>query len=361
MIPLVDLNKLHGPIQEELNEVIHSVVRSGWYIGGEEVEKFEASFAEYCQVKYCIGCANGTDALELILRAYDIGEGHEVIIPALTWVSDAEVVKNVGAKPVFADVDNYYTISPESIRNRLTPRTKALIAVHLYGQSCDMDEIRKLAAEYNLIVIEDCAQAHGAKFNGTKVGGLGNAAAFSFYPTKNLGALGDAGCVTTNDSVIAKKIHLLANHGQKERDVHVLSGTTSRLDPIQAAVLYVKLKYLDQWNAKRQDNARFYVNELTGSEFILPKFQQNAFHVFHQFVIRSERRKAIREKLENNDIQTAIHYPTPLSNMPFFGNYRNCPNAEAFSQSVFSIPVHPSLGLADIQRVSEQLLRLLSD
>ncbi|MEO1096929.1 MAG: DegT/DnrJ/EryC1/StrS family aminotransferase [Bacteroidota bacterium] len=356
MISLIDLNKLHGSIQKELDEALHRVVKSGWYIGGEEVEKFEASFAAYCQVQHCVGCASGTDALELILRAYEIGEGDEVIVPALTWVSNAEVVKSVGATPVFADVDNSYTIHPGSIRSRLTSKTKALIAVHLYGQPCRMDEISKLASENELVVIEDCAQAHGAKFYGTKVGSLGHAAAFSFYPTKNLGAMGDAGCVTTNNKAIAEKIRLLANHGQTVRDVHVLSGTTSRLDPMQAAVLDVKLKYLDQWNAKRRENANSYLQLLAGSEVGLPEITENTSHVFHQFVIRSENREGLRKKLEENNVQTAIHYPTPLNKMLFFGEEVSCPNAEAFGESVVSIPIYPSLSLSDLQTISELLL-----
>ncbi|MEM1408642.1 MAG: DegT/DnrJ/EryC1/StrS family aminotransferase, partial [Bacteroidota bacterium] len=356
MISLIDLNKLHGPIQKELDEALHRVVKSGWYIGGEEVEKFEASFAAYCRVQHCVGCASGTDALELILRAYEIGEGDEVIVPALTWVSNAEVVKKVGATPVFADVDSSYTIHPGSIKSRLTSKTKALMAVHLYGQPCQMDEICELANTYKLILIEDCAQAHGATFNETKVGSLGHAAAFSFYPTKNLGAIGDAGCVTTNDKAVAEKIRLLANHGQKVRDVHVLSGATSRLDPIQAAVLGVKIKYLDQWNAKRQENANAYLQLLAGSEVVLPGIPKNTSHVFHQYVIRSENREVLRKKLIENNIQTAIHYPTPLNKMPFFGQEVSCPNAEAFCDCVVSIPIFPSLSRSDLQTISEQLL-----
>ncbi|MEM9300397.1 MAG: DegT/DnrJ/EryC1/StrS family aminotransferase, partial [Bacteroidota bacterium] len=357
MISLIDLNKLHGPIQKELDEAMHRVVKSGWYIGGEEVEKFEIAFARYCDVDHCIGCANGTDALELILKAYGIGYGDEVIVPSLTWVSNAEAVKTIGATPVFADVDHRCTIDPESIKARLTSKTKAIMAVHLYGQPCRMDEILAPAKEHNVVVIEDCAQAHGAEFNGNKAGNLGDAAAFSFYPTKNLGAMGDAGCVTTNDPVIAEKVRLLANHGQTARDVHVFSGATSRLDPIQAAILDVKLKYLDEWNSKRQNNARFYLDALTNSELVLPKIMENTSHVFHQFVIGSTDRNELRKKLKENNIQTAVHYPTPLNKMEFFGDEVSCPNSEEFCDRVVSIPVHPGLGRDELEFILDALNR----
>ncbi len=355
MISLVDLNKLHAPIQNELDEAIQRVVRSGWYIGGEEVEKFETAFAKYCGVKECIGCASGTDALQLILAAYGIGVGDEVILPALTWVSNAEAIKTVGAKPIFADVDLSYTVDPVSIKDRLTSKTKAIMAVHLYGQPCRMPEILSLANDYNLIVIEDCAQAHGAEFQGKKVGSLGHAAAFSFYPTKNLGAMGDAGCVATNDLATAEKIRLLSNHGQTERDVHLLSGTTSRLDPLQAAILRVKLKYLDEWNKTRQKHANFYLNALAKSGLILPIILEDTSHVYHQFVLQSDKRNNLKKHLEKNEVQTSVHYPTPLNKMSFFENDVSCPKAEAFSSHLLSIPIHPELQANDLKYIINHL------
>ena len=344
MIKFLDLKALHAPIQDELSEAVQRVVASGWYIGGEEVRQFEEDFASYLKVGHCIGCASGTDALELILRAFGIGPGDEVIVPAMTWVSDAEVVKLVGATPVFADVlENEYTIDPRSISGQITERTGAIIAVHLYGLPCRMTEIIELAKKRDIKVIEDCAHSHGATLGGVKTGGLGDAAAFSFYPTKNLGALGDAGAVTTNDTAVAEKIRLLSDHGQPMRDEHMLIGKTSRLDPIQAAVLNVKLKYLDQWNEVRASNARHFLEALQDTGLKLPYVPEGVTHVYHQFVIQSKQRNRLRDYLLTQGIETAIHYPKALPDLPIYNceRYRSgdFPVSERLSQTALSLPI----------------------
>ncbi len=344
MIKFLDLKALHAPIQDELSEAVQRVVASGWYIGGEEVRQFEEDFASYLKVGHCIGCASGTDALELILRAFGIGPGDEVIVPAMTWVSDAEAVKLVGATPVFADVlENEYTIDPRSISGQITERTRAIIAVHLYGLPCRMTEIMELAKKRDIKVIEDCAHSHGATLGGMKTGGLGDAAALSFYPTKNLGALGDAGAVTTNDPAVAEKIRLLSDHGQPTRDKHVLIGKTSRLDPIQAAVLNVKLKYLDQWNEVRASNARHFLEALQDTGLKLPYVPEGVTHVYHQFVIQSKQRNRLRDYLLTQGIETAIHYPKALPDLPIYNceRYRagDFPVSERLSQTALSLPI----------------------
>ena len=344
MIKFLDLEKFHAPILQELEEAVGRVVASGWYIGGEEVRFFEEDFARYLDVKHCIGCASGTDALELILRAYEIGPGDEVIVPAMTWVSDAEAVSLVGATPVFADIlEGEYTLSPQALSKQITGKTKAIIAVHLYGLPCRMDEILALAKQHDLVVIEDCAQAHGAMYKGKKVGGLGVAAAFSFYPTKNLGALGDAGAVTCNDAGIAEKVRLISNHGQRKRDEHLVIGKTSRLDPIQAAVLRVKLNYLDRWNSLRISNAHYLQAALQDSPLTLPSMPNGCEHVFHQFVIQPGDRDTFRRCLMLNGIETAIHYPNALPQLPAFkqGGYAagDFPMAEKLAREAVSLPI----------------------
>ena len=356
MIKFLDLKRLHAPIQHELDEAIARVVASGWYIGGEEVDLFEEAFVHYLGVKHCVGCANGTDALELILRAYNIGPGDEVIVPAMTWVSDAEAVSLVGAQPVFADIlENEYTIDPKSILGKITAKTKAIIAVHLYGLPCRMDEIMELAKTHGLVVIEDCAQAHGAEYKGTKVGGLGDVAAFSFYPTKNLGALGDAGAVTSNDPAVAARVRLLSNHGQPKRDQHLLVGKTSRLDPVQAAVLGVKLNHLDRWNGLRISNARYLQAALYGSILTVPSIPGGCEHVFHQFVIQLGGRDTFRRHLMMNGIETALHYPHALPQLPAYkqrgytaGDF---PMAEKLAREAVSLPI--LVDKSDLDRLVE--------
>ncbi len=355
MVRLIDLKQLHSSIEEKLLGAVQRVIESGWYIGGEEVRSFEMAFAQYIGVEHCVGCANGTDALEIILRAYDIGPGDEVIVPAMTWVSDAEAVCLIGAKPIFADVlPNEYTLDPAQVLRLVNHNTKAIIAVHLYGMPCRMDELVELAGSRNLIVIEDCAQSHGAEYMKKKVGGIGHAAAFSFYPTKNLGALGDGGAITTNDPDLAHRVRLIADHGQPRRDEHVFLGRNSRLDPIQAAVLNVKLHYLDEWNGFRQKFASDYQQALNGLyDFTRPV--DGIKHVYHQFVVETENREQLRQKLDEAHIETGIHYPRPLNKMEYFGDYVSCPNSEILSERILSLPVHPALDFSDVEHVVEYL------
>ncbi len=294
MIPFVDLHAQYLSIKSEIDNAIKECIADTNFIKGKAVSEFERNFADYLGVKYCVGCGNGTDALEIILKALDIGPGDEVIVPALTWISTAEAVTNVGAEPVFVDINpRTYTIDPSKIEEKLTKRVRAIIPVHLYGCPADMNEIGSIADKYGLYIVEDCAQAHGAEYDGKKVGTFGIASAFSFFPSKNLGAFGDAGAIVTNDKEISDLVRKISNHGQlNEKHKHFRIGRNSRLDSIQASILSVKLKYLDQWNDKRQKVASFYLSRLTEkTEFNLPYHEQNKKHVYHLFVLRCKQEK----------------------------------------------------------------------
>lgn len=358
-VPFLNLDRSHSAIKTELEEAMKKVLNSGWFIGGEEVEKFENEFARYIGAKHCVGCGNGTDALELILKAFDNGPGDEVIVPSFTWVSDAEAVVNAGATPVFAEIDSdSYTISIDSVRSKITPKTKAIIAVHLYGSTADLIGLKQLCKEHNLKLIEDCAQAHGALHNGRKVGSIGDAAAFSFYPTKNLGALGDGGAITTNNKEFANKIKLIANHGQLQRDQHELIGRNSRLDPIQAAILSIKLNYLDQWNRERERLAKIYLDELKDLSIKLPRTQPG--RVFHLFVIALQQRDELKSYLESKGVHTAIHYPKAIHQIPVYVQFSaSLPNSEKAPAEVLSLPIYPGLKEEEVRFVAGEIRRFL--
>lgn len=313
-IPYLDLGRVHSEIREELNSAFRECQNREWYIGGEADKLFEAQFASYCGADFCVGTGNGLDSLRLILCAYGIGAGDEVIVPAHTFIATALAVSYVGATPVFVDADeNTYLMDISRIEEKITPKTKAIIAVHLYGRVCAMDQIRQIADKYGLKVIEDAAQAHGAIFQGKRAGALGDAAAFSFYPGKNLGALGDAGAVVTNDRELAEKVRAIGNYGSVRKYEHIYQGCNSRLDEIQAAFLSVKLKYLDQWNERRKQIARMYYLNIHNKHIVLPQCPQDANeHVYHIYPVLTKRRDDFAAYMKESGIATNIHYPKPI-------------------------------------------------
>ncbi|TSC92870.1 MAG: pyridoxal phosphate-dependent protein [Candidatus Berkelbacteria bacterium Licking1014_7] len=337
--------KQNKKIRQEILTTIKKVIDSGWYILGSEVEQFEKEFAKYCQTKYCIGVGNGTDAITLALLALDIGRGDEVICPSFTATFTALGISATGARPVFADIDEKtYTIDPKDIEKRITEKTKAIIPVHLYGHPADMDPILKIAKQHKLVVIEDACQSHGARYKGKRVGSLGDAACFSFYPTKNLGALGDGGAVITNNKKIADKIKMLRNGGQKNRYEHVLLGRNSRLDELQAAILSVKLKYLDEWNKKRIKIAQKYLELIKSPTIKLPKVQPWAQPVWHLFVIQTNNRDKLMTALAKKNIMTQIHYLIPAHLQPIYRPPAiKLPTTEEIVTKIISLPIYPEL------------------
>ncbi len=355
-VPFFALDRQYRTIKTEIDQVVASVLGGGSYIGGAPVRQFEEMFADYLHAGHCIGVGNATDALELILRGMDIGEGDEVLVPAHTWISGAEVVDMVGAKPIFVDIHKeLYTIDPTSVSARISVRTKAIIAVHLYGKPAPMDVLMPLAKEKGLRLIEDCAQAHGAMIGTRKVGSIGHAAAFSFYPTKNLGAYGDGGAIVTNDGVLARKCRLLANHGQPQRDKHELIGRNSRLDTLQAAILSIKLRFLDQWNGARANHALSYEQGLEDTGLGLPLKQHGHQEVHHIYPIRSPKRDELRAFLTKRGVGTAVHYPKAIPLTPAYG-HRNFtkedfPMAHQVSNEVLSLPIFPELNPQEVAYV----------
>lgn len=343
-IPFASLKAMHSEIKNEILRKMEEVFDSNNFILGKEILEFEQEFATYCGMKHCIGCGNGLDALYLILRACDIGAGDEVIVPSNTYIATAMAVSYTGATPVFAEpeLDNY-NIDPERIERCVTRKTKAIMPVHLYGCAADMDPIIKIAQKFDLKIVEDCAQAHGALYKGKKVGGFSCAAGFSFYPGKNLGALGDAGAVVTDDEELALKIRALGNYGSLEKYRHIYLGNNSRMDEIQAAALRIKLKYLDIWNADRMETATFYLQNIKNEKIILPKIPTYGNHVFHVFVIRTLERDKLMCYLREKGIGTNIHYPIPIHLQEAYRMLEfekaDFPIAENLSKTVLSIPM----------------------
>ena len=334
------------------------VLRSGWYILGSELENFEREFAEYLGVKFCVGVNSGLDALTLTLRALGIGAGAEVIVPANTYIATALAVTANGAVPVFVEPDDFYNLDAEKISAAVTEKTRAIIAVHLYGQAAAMDKISAVAEKFNLQLVEDCAQSHGAKFRGKMTGTFG-AGCFSFYPTKNLGAFGDGGAVVTDDENLARKIKMLRNYGSEIKYRNELAGVNSRLDEIQAALLRVKLRHLDELTAERKNIARRYLAEIKNPKIILPKILSGAEHVWHQFVVRTENRDAFQKYLARENIQTVIHYPIPPHLAECYAGFGfkrgDFPVAEKFAGEVLSLPLFNGMTAAEIDFVVEVL------
>ncbi len=356
MIKFLDLEKVNNRFREEIDKRIKSILDEGWYIQGKWNKIFEENFANYCGVKYCIGCANGLDALNLIIRGYGFDEGDEIIVPANTYIASILAISENGCKPVLVEPDiNNYNINPDLIEEKITDKTKAIMVVHLYGQTVQMDKIWVLAKKYNLKVIEDSAQAHGAYYNGKRAGNLGDASGFSFYPGKNLGCVGDGGCVTTNDDELAAKIRAISNYGSDKKYHHIYKGINSRLDEIQAAVLDVKLNYLDSDNKRRREISKYYRRNIKNPKIIIPQVYNEDSHVWHIFPIRCEERDRLQKYLEDNDIQTNIHYPTPPHKQ---GAYREWENrsyfiSEEIHRMELSLPISPVMTEESVIKVVE--------
>jgi dTDP-4-amino-4,6-dideoxygalactose transaminase len=360
MIPFVDLKSQYVSIKSEIDAAVSDVIESCEFIGGRHVDRFEQNFAEYLGVKHCVGCANGTDAIEILLSAFEIGSGDEVIIPVLTWISTSEAVRSVGATPVFVDAHpEYFTIAVAKIEEKITPKTKAIIPVHLYGQPAEMDGIIEIANRHNLIVIEDAAQAHGAAYKGKVAATIGHAGSFSFYPGKNLGAYGDAGAMVTNDDEIAEKIKMIRNHGQKGKHNPLIDGRNSRLDSIQAAILDTKLKHLNSWASSRIHNAEIYNQNLDPLKVKIPTKPAHSKHIYHLYVIESKRRDELQIHLKSKGIQCAIHYPKALHQLPVYNHlgYSNdhFPIASKQVSQILSLPMFPELTEPHILEVCEAI------
>jgi len=366
-IPFVDLQTDYQLLKEEYDKAYHRVSSSNSFILGQELQSFENKFAEYCGVKFAIGVGNGLEALHLILRAFNIGNGDEVIVPANTYIATWLAVSYAGAKPIPVEPNPHtYNINPDEIEKAVTQNTKAIIPVHLYGQPADMDPINEIARKYNLKVIEDAAQAHGALYKGNKAGSLSDAAGFSFYPTKNLGALGDGGAVTTNNPELAEKIFLLRNYGSPIKYHHHLKGFNSRLDELQAAFLNVKLDKLDEWNSKREVLANYYKEKLKGfgDQFLLPQNPEWAKSVWHLFVIQHPNRDLIMKKLTEFGISTLIHYPIPPHLSKAYVDENNFkqgdfPIAENMSRQILSLPMFPHMEFSQIDKIIYKLEEIL--
>lgn len=354
-IPLVGLFDQYQTIKPEIDAAIQDVINGSAFIGGEALRRFEEDFASYCEAKACVGVGNGTDALYLTLRALGIGAGDEVITVAHTFIATAEAISLTGALPVFIDIsEDTMLMDPAMIEPAITSRTKAIVPVHLYGQSCDMDAIMEIARTHGLKVIEDAAQAHGGRWNGQRVGSLGDAATFSFYPGKNLGAFGDAGAVVSQDEALIEHVRMLANHGRLEKYTHKMEGVNSRLDGLQAAVLRVKLRYLDEWNRKRRKIADAYFEQLTQSGIVMPTVSQNAEMVWHLFVIRLAERERLQSQLKEKGIATGVHYPIPLHLQPAYKQRRplaDFPITERVAREVLSLPMYPELKPEEIEAI----------
>ena len=370
-IPLVDLKKQYLSVKKEIDQAIKNVLNNTQFILGKNVKKFEQEFAKFIGVKYAIGVGNGTDALYLALRVLNISKGNEVIIPVNTFIATAEAITLNNAKPIFVDIDSEtYNIDYQKIEKTIInmpaihrKRLKAIIPVHLFGQPVEMDKILKIAKKYKLFVIEDCSQAHVAIYKNKKIGSFGHIACFSLFPGKNLGAYGDAGIITTNSKILANKIKLLRNHGRKKKYIHELEGINSRLDEIQAAILRVKLKYLNKWNKARQKNAKLY-NQLfkDTKKIITPRIIKNAKSVYYFYVIRVKNRKKIQMQLKKIGVSTGIHYPIPLHLQAAYKylEYKNgdFPNAEKTAKEILSLPIYPELTKNQIKFIAKETKNL---
>jgi dTDP-4-amino-4,6-dideoxygalactose transaminase len=361
IVPFVDLKIQYQSIKREIDSAIGEVFQSGTFVGGESVRKFEAEFAKEYGVKHVIGVNSGTDALYIILKALGMKEGDEVITTALSWISTAEAISWTGATPVFVDIDSQtYTINPDLIESKISSRTKAILPVHLYGQMAHMQRLRDLCRKHNLYLIEDCAQSHFSDEGGTYAGNFGIASAFSFYPSKSLGAYGDAGCIVTNEDDVAVRCRRFANHGALIKHDHAFEGVNSKLDSIQAAILSVKLRHVKKWNKMRIALANQYRALLEkDTEIFLPTVRANTTHTFHLFVIRTKKRDALKRYLESRGVQCSIHYPVALPNLSIYHDGRTSsefPIATKFQREILSLPMYPELTAEQVAFVCEQIL-----
>ncbi|HEY6562953.1 MAG TPA: DegT/DnrJ/EryC1/StrS family aminotransferase [Pirellulaceae bacterium] len=360
VIPLVDLATQSRRLKADVLAAMSDIIDSARFILGKEVELFEEEFAAYCQTRECVGVGNGTDALHLALRACDIGPGDEVITAGNSFAATALAIAYSGAEAVLVDVDpRDFNLDVSLVESAITPRTKAILPVHLFGQPARMNEIREIAARHGLRVIEDSAQGHGAEYEGRRAGSLGDLACFSFYPGKNLGAFGDGGAVTTDDVDLAEKLRLLRNYGQRVKNVHSLLGYNCRLDTLQAAVLLVKLPYLDSWNVQRRTIANWYRELLPDPEWMLPQERAECQHVYHLFVMRHSQRDGLIRHLADRNIQCGVHYPHPLHRAEPFRQARTYPEglpvSTRLADEIISLPMYPELSRDDVERITEAI------
>lgn len=359
-IPFVDLANQCDELAGELMPAIENVIRRAAFILGDEVNEFEEKFADYCDTDYCVSVASGTEAIHLALRANGIGPGDEVITAGNSFVATTYAISHSGAMPVLVDInDSDHNMDVDLIERAITTRTKAIVPVHLYGQPANMDAIREIAEDHGLKIVEDACQAHGSEYKGQRTGSLGDAGCFSFYPGKNLGAFGDGGAIVTNDSDVADKLRLLRNYGQREKNVHSMLAFNSRLDTIQAAVLLVKLPYLDDWNNKRRKAAGFYREQLRDTEFCLPVENEDSRHVYHLFVAKHKLRDQLIEYLKEQQIFCGVHYPAPLHRAEPYSAIRSIPRGlpvcSRLATSIFSLPMFPGIAEEQVLRVCEAL------
>lgn len=360
MIKFLDLYQQYLSIKEDIDRAIKFTIQNSSFIGGNAVKSFEENFAEYQHAKYCVGVANGTDALEIAIEALALPIGTEIIVPANSFIATSEAVTRSGYRVVFADIDtDTFTLDIEDVSRRISKKTSAIIAVHLYGHPCDMDGLRKIVALNNLKLIEDCAQAHGAVYKEHFIGALGNIGTFSFYPGKNLGAYGDAGAILTNDLELAKRCRMISNHGRIEKYNHVIEGRNSRLDGLQAAILNVKLKYLELWIVRRNNIAQRYINGLYGINGLeLPLIMPDIRHAFHLFVIRTKRRDELKRFLLEHGIETAIHYPIALPKLEAYAYLRQSSQymkASVIDSQLLSLPIGEHLANDDVDYIVKSI------
>ena len=361
-IPFVDLKLQYQSIKEEIDGAIQSVIEESAFVSGRYVSRFEEEYAQECGVEHCISCASGTDALYITLKALDIGPGDEVITTALSWISTSQTISQTGARVVFVDIEkDYFTIDPARIEEKITGRTRAIIPVHLYGQAADMDAIISIAKKHDLLVVEDCAQAHFSKYKNRTVGTFGVAGTFSFFPGKNLGAYGDAGAIISRDEQFSTRARMFANHGSLVKHQHEIEGINSRLDGIQAAVLSVKLKQIHKWNSQRRKNGLIYSELLSDIEGTNPPpLRKYSEHVYHLYVIRTDKRDRLQEHLKTCGISSGIHYPTAL---PFLRAYKylghkpsDFPVAHMYQSEILSLPMYPEMTKEMCQVVTKKIV-----
>jgi len=363
LIPVLDVGATYEELREEIDRAVRDLLASGWYIGGPPIEGFEEQYAQYCGASHCVGTGNGLEALALSLRALGVGAGDEVIVPANTYIATWLAVSTVGATPVPVEPDEAtHCIDPALIPAAITERTRCIMPVHLYGHPCAMDEIMGIARTHNLLVVEDAAQAHGAAIGGRKIGSHGDAVAWSFYPTKNLGAFGDAGAVTTNRADVAERLRLLRNYGSGTKNVHDIKGVNSRLDPVQAAILSVKLRHLDNWQERRQQVTRRYAELFdVSNRLITPSTGPNAIHAWHLYVIRVDDRDAVSKRLANRGVASMPHYPTPPFMQRAYAEMKadaaRWPLSTRLANTVLSIPMGPHMKPGEVELVAEAVLQ----
>lgn len=354
MIPFLELSAVNNRFRDQIETRFKKILDEGWYLQGEQNELFSKHFAEYCGTKYAIGVANGLDALNLIIKASGFGAGDEIIVPANTYIATILAISENGCTPVLVEPDlTTYNIDPDKIEAAVTPNTKAIMVVHLYGQAVQMQKVWEIARKYNLKVFEDCAQAHGAKYQGKRVGNLSDGGAFSFYPGKNLGCMGDGGAVVTNDEALYNKVKALANYGSDCKYHHIYKGTNSRLDEMQAAVLDVKLPHLDEDNARRREIARYYRDHITNPLIVLPQTYDEDAAVWHVFAVRTDERDRFQQYLTGNGVQTIIHYPTPPHKQNAYKEWanRSYPISEEIHRTIVSLPISPVLTNEQVKEV----------